>query len=81
MACGVPVLAANAAALPEVVGQAGILFDPRAVASISAAITRVLSDESLRAVLSERGLKRAGQFTWERAARETGAVLREAALA
>jgi glycosyltransferase involved in cell wall biosynthesis len=81
MACGVPVLAANAAALPEVVGDAGVLFDPRDVQAMAGTIAQVLSDKALRAVLSERGLERARLYSWERAARETAAVLREAALA
>lgn len=74
MACGTAVISSNASSLPEVVGDAGILLEPRDTAGFAQAIQRVLSDELLRQDLRARGLKQAAQFTWERAARETLAV-------
>jgi glycosyltransferase involved in cell wall biosynthesis len=78
MACGTPVVVANASSLPEVVGQAGLLIDPLRVEEITAAIQRLLTDEGLRAELGRRGQERARLFSWERCARETMAVLEEA---
>ncbi|GAB4200057.1 MAG: glycosyltransferase family 1 protein [Roseiflexaceae bacterium] len=71
MACGTPVLAANSSALPEVAGDAALLADPTSVPAISAALARLLAEPGLRAALRERGLRRAGEFTWERCAEET----------
>lgn len=76
MACGTPVITSNTSSLPEVVGDAAITVDPYDVDALAAAITRVLSDAELRAELRARGLARAAQFTWERAARETLDVYR-----
>jgi alpha-1,3-rhamnosyl/mannosyltransferase len=71
MAAGVPVLASMASALPEVVGDAGLLADPHSREEIRAGIERLLLSPSLRAELGERGRKRAGAFTWEECARES----------
>ena len=78
MACGTPVLCADVASLPEVVGDAGSLLPPQAVEDWAAAIARVIQDEGLRLTLSQRGLARARQFSWRRAAQQTLAVYREA---
>jgi len=69
MACGTPVVVSNVASLPEVVGDAGLLVDPEDVEDIARALGRVLTDEGLRRRMIERGLARAREFTWERAAR------------
>jgi glycosyltransferase involved in cell wall biosynthesis len=71
MARGVPVACSNASSLPEVAGEAALLFDPHDQAAIASAISRLLSDETLRARLHARGIARARQFTWERTARLT----------
>jgi len=68
MACAAPLLASNRGALPEVVGDAGIYFDPYDARDMAAAIVRMVNDDELQARLSARGLARAGAFTWERAA-------------
>jgi glycosyltransferase involved in cell wall biosynthesis len=78
MACGTPVVVADRASLPEVVGGAGLLVDPDDPADIGRALARVLTDGPLRARMRELGLAQAACFTWERAARETLAVYREA---
>jgi glycosyltransferase involved in cell wall biosynthesis len=75
MACGAPVLTSSSSSLPEVAGDAALLVDPRDTGAIAAAIGRLATDAGLRAALRERGLARAAQFSWERCARETLAVL------
>jgi glycosyltransferase involved in cell wall biosynthesis len=75
MACGTPVIASNTSSLPEVVGEAGILVDPGDVDAWSAAIGRLLADAGAASEFSERGLRQAGRFSWERAARETYRVI------
>ncbi len=77
MACGAPVVCSNAASLPEVVGNAAILVNPRAVDEIAGAMERVLSDAALRDELRAKSLARAAQFSWERTARETLRVYRD----
>ncbi len=75
MACGTPVVAADRAALAETCAGAAVLVDPDDPAAITAAVLRAAGDEPLRARLRADGLTRAGERTWERAARETDAVL------
>ena len=79
MACGVPAVLANRAALPEVAGGAALLVDPTNPAAIGAALVRGLTDAPLRERLRRAGLARVAQFTWERSARATWAVLTEVA--
>lgn len=71
MACGTPVIASNAASIPEVVGDAGILVDPFNQDELSHAIYSVLTDNKLRDVLSRKGIERSELFTWEKCAKET----------
>jgi glycosyltransferase involved in cell wall biosynthesis len=75
MACGCPAVVSNAAALPEICGDAALYCDPYNTASIAEALRRVLEDPATRETLRRRGLERARHFTWERSARETLAVL------
>lgn len=79
MACGAPVVASSATSIPEVVGDAGLLCDPRSPEALAAAIRRVLEEPGLADELRRRGLARARQFTWERAARRFAEVLEEVA--
>lgn len=81
MACGCPVVGARAGAIPEVAGDAALLFEPTDPDDLAAAIHRVIVDAEARAALVQRGFARAAEFTWERCAAETLAVLREAASA
>ena len=76
MACGTPVACAEAPALSEVVGDAALQFDPRAVDDIGKVIARALSSRDFRAQLSQQGLVRAAGFSWTRTAQETLAVYR-----
>ncbi|NTW00074.1 MAG: glycosyltransferase family 4 protein [Oscillochloris sp.] len=71
MACGTPVLCANVSSLPEVVGDAALMVDPYNVAEIAEGLTRLLCRADLRCDLIERGLRRAGEFSWRRTAQET----------
>ncbi len=68
MACGTPVAVSKAASLPEVVGDAGLYFDPANDAAIASAIERILSEPPLREDLRAHGLHRAREFPWERTA-------------
>jgi glycosyltransferase involved in cell wall biosynthesis len=81
MACGTPVVAAIGSALPEVVGQAGLLVNPERPDEVASAVGRLIADEALARQLAAAGLARAASFTWERCARETLAVLLEAGTA
>jgi glycosyltransferase involved in cell wall biosynthesis len=78
MACGTPVIASNVSSLPEVVGKAGLTVDPMRSEGLAEAMNRVLSDGALRQSMRERGLARAGQFSWAKAAQETVGVYQRA---
>jgi glycosyltransferase involved in cell wall biosynthesis len=78
MSCGTPVVASNAAALPEVVGQAGLLIDPYDIDDIAKAILQLVTDPLLRGSLSSQGRARAGKFSWDRTAAQIRTVLEQA---
>jgi glycosyltransferase involved in cell wall biosynthesis len=71
MARGVPVACSNASSLPEVAGEAALLFDPRSASQIAQSLQRLLSDEALAERLRVLGRERVRRFTWTRAARLT----------
>jgi glycosyltransferase involved in cell wall biosynthesis len=75
MACGVPVVAANRAALPETCGDAALLVDPDEPDDVADALLRTTGDEGARQRLRADGLQRASQLTWSRTASESDAVL------
>lgn len=77
MACGVPVVCADTSSLPEVVGDAALRVDPLDVGALAEALTQALTDDGLRAELAARGFEQIERFSWERAARETWAVLEQ----
>jgi glycosyltransferase involved in cell wall biosynthesis len=77
MACGVPVVVSNVSSLPEVVGAAGILVNPLNIDEIVDAIIKIISDMKLKKELSEKGLKRAKEFSWQKTAIETLSVYKE----
>lgn len=79
MACGTPVIASNTSALPECVGDAGMLVDPHDHDALAAAMRRILEEPELRAELSILGRERASRFTWAATARHTWGVYRELA--
>jgi glycosyltransferase involved in cell wall biosynthesis len=71
MACGTPVITSNVSSMPEVTGDAGVLVPPHDVEALAGAIERLLGDAELRQDLSRRGMARAREFTWRRAAEAT----------
>jgi glycosyltransferase involved in cell wall biosynthesis len=75
MACGVPVTASARNSIPEVLGDAGILFDPTEHRQMTGAMTRLLADGALRDEYRALGRKQAQLYTWERGARQMMAVL------
>jgi alpha-1,3-rhamnosyl/mannosyltransferase len=78
MTLGVPVVAANRGALPEVLGDAGSLFDPADPGELAEAIAALLDDEVLEAEASAKGVLRAQHFTWEQTARNVLAAYQAA---
>lgn len=71
MQAGCPVIAANRAALPEVLGDAGILIDPTNSTALANAMAQLLTDPALRAQCIDRGHSQVQKFTWESTARQT----------
>ena len=76
MACGTPVVTSNVSAMPEIVGEAGILLRPNDRAAFTQAMVRLLSGTSERFELSKQGITRSAQFTWKRTATDTLEVYR-----
>jgi glycosyltransferase involved in cell wall biosynthesis len=68
---GVPVACSNASSLPEVAGDAALLFEPRDTAAIARAVRRVLEDRELAAAMAVRGREQARRFSWTRTAELT----------
>jgi glycosyltransferase involved in cell wall biosynthesis len=71
---GVPVACSNRSSLPEVAGDAALLFDPEDPRAIADALERLLSDREEATRLAERGRRRAAEYTWARCASGTAAV-------
>lgn len=68
MACGTPVISSNGGSLPEVIGDAGIFFDPQDSSSLSQLILNVINNEKLRKELVEKGFRQAEKFSWNKTA-------------
>jgi alpha-1,3-rhamnosyl/mannosyltransferase len=79
MQCGIPVVAARAASIPELTGDAAVLLDPLDVDAWSQAVVTLLEDEERQTTLSRAGIRRALQFSWARVAEQTLDVFRAAA--
>lgn len=79
MASGVPVITTTGGALPEAVGDAGILVPPDSGPELAQAIRRLSGDAGLRAALVAKGLSRAREHSWARTAQETMEVYEKAA--
>lgn len=75
MSVGVPVIISNRGALPEVAGEAGLLVDPENTLEIAQAMKLILENEDLRQGLIEKGFRQVKKFSWEKAAKETLAIL------
>ena len=78
MQAGLPLVASNKTSVPEIVGEGGLVIDPTSEQAMAEAIEQALFDESTRAQLKEKGYSRGAQFSWERTAKETLQVLKEA---
>jgi glycosyltransferase involved in cell wall biosynthesis len=80
MAAGVPVIASNRGALPEIVGDAGLLVDPADPENLTAAMLQLTGDAHLRAACAQRGLERARQFSWTQTGRSVRRAYEDAIL-
>lgn len=77
MACGTPVAASDRGSLPEVLGEAGVFFDPLNVSEMSSVVGSLLADPDRLRQLRERGLERSLRYRWETSAAQTLAIFRE----
>jgi glycosyltransferase involved in cell wall biosynthesis len=77
MACGTPVVTSNTSCLPEVAGGAAVLVDPMSAEGIAAGIRSVIDNVEMHKELCQKGLVRASDFSWERAARRVLDVFRQ----
>jgi glycosyltransferase involved in cell wall biosynthesis len=76
MACGCPVTAADCTSIPEVLGEAGKLFDPKSQEDMITAISESWQSDFVRGVMRQKGLDRANQFSWGETAKKTKSVYR-----
>ncbi len=77
MSHGCPVVCSNAGSIPEVVGDAGVYFDPDNPEELRTALERVATTETLQADLRTRGYARIAEFSWDKCAAETAQIYRE----
>jgi glycosyltransferase involved in cell wall biosynthesis len=77
MSCGTPVAASDCSSLPEVLGEAGRFFDPHDASNMAEVIERILNGDAERSAMSQKGLTRAEQFMWRKAAEDTLAIFNE----
>lgn len=69
MASGCPVVSSNVASLPEVIGDSGLLIDPKNAHNLADAVISLIENDKIRAMLIERGYRRVQKFTWENSAK------------
>ena len=74
MAAALPIACSDRRPMPDVLGDGGVYFDPESVASVSAALDRLMSDRTLREHIAERAHSRSAEFTWEESADRTLAL-------
>lgn len=79
MACGVPVACSNTSSLPEIAGDSAVLFDPLDIDSIANGIKRLLLSESEMKKFKQMGIRRAGNFSWDKTAMETLRIIHDVA--
>jgi glycosyltransferase involved in cell wall biosynthesis len=77
MGHGCPVVCSNAGPIPEVVGDAGVYFDPNNPEELRTVLERVVTTQELQAALRARGYARTTKFSWDRCAIETARIYRE----
>lgn len=75
MAMGLPIASSNRGPMPEVLGDAGVYFDPEDAGSIADAVERIVTDRTLRATIAERAKNSSEQYSWSRCADETWAFI------
>jgi glycosyltransferase involved in cell wall biosynthesis len=76
MACGVPVITSNVTSLPEVAGEAALLFDPLDAGQLSQHMHTITSDKVMRDRLIQSGFQRKLLFSWDKSAEEVYAILK-----
>jgi glycosyltransferase involved in cell wall biosynthesis len=79
MACGCPVVCSAVTSIPEVIGDAGLLFDPLSPMDIAEKILTVWNNPEVRTVMRDKGLARAKLFSWDETLRKTLDVYRKTA--
>jgi len=77
MACGCPVITSDVSSMPEVVGDAGILINPESTLELAEAMNKVVSSETLRRGMIEKGFLQAKKFSWDKTAEEVEEVYRK----
>ena len=74
MACGTPVIGSKTTSLPEVVGDAGLFFDPNDPDELLGHMTTIIENDELRKELAQRSLQRSAAFSWSKSASEALSV-------
>jgi glycosyltransferase involved in cell wall biosynthesis len=77
MISGMPIASSNREPMPEILGDAGVYFDPEAIDSIESALRHLATDHALRESLARRAFERSHAYSWSRCARETFAFIAE----
>jgi len=78
MACGIPIVASNTTSIPEIVGEAGLLFDPDNVGQIESSLKDVIKSKKIKDELIKKGFERLKLFNWKESARKTLEVIKSA---
>jgi glycosyltransferase involved in cell wall biosynthesis len=78
MQCGIPVITSNNSSLPEVVGEAGILLEPKDLDGLCDSMLKIYNQPSLQENMSSKSLAQAQKFSWKRCTQETLAAYRTA---
>jgi glycosyltransferase involved in cell wall biosynthesis len=76
MKCGTPIICGNRTSLPEVAGHAALTCDPFAVEEIAKAMEQLTNDPNFQQQLADKGLERAGLFSWDASAERVWEVLK-----
>jgi glycosyltransferase involved in cell wall biosynthesis len=77
MACGCPVITSTTSCCPEIVGDAGIVVDPTDVKGLTFAISSILTDQELSQRLTEKGIKKASEYSWTNSAKKVIRIFNE----
>ena len=78
MACGTPVVVANNSSLPEVVGEAGRLFDPEDIQALAEHMVTVLDDQEIVATMRQKGMKQARLYNWSESGQKLNSIYMKA---